>query len=290
MLFDLGDIIPLSIEVKNAAGILSNAGAVSLTIGLPDGSVVTTTPSNPSPGRYEYDFPTSQAGRHSVRWVATGTNASAYADGFDVLPADVGYIVSLSAAKKHLNITNDVDDDELRDYIEAATKVVETYRNEAIVRRTIVERVDSVRGTSTLSQAGAAYDMGYETGGARRRITVSTTPVLSVTSVARVDGTYTWDMSQLDVDPDRGSITVLFGPLFYGFVEVTYVAGYPVVPANITLAAKIIIDHLWQLQRRPSLAGSSIFGAETDATPSGFGFAIPNRAAELLGGRPPVIA
>lgn len=291
-MFDIGDIVPLTIEIRDTSGVLANAGGtVTLTVVLPDNTSTTPTVTNPSVGRYQCDFVPTQVGRHSVRWVATGTNSSAYSDVFDVRPSDLGMIISMADAKKALNIpsVNTDDDEEIRAYVEATTRVIELWRNELIVRQTVVERHDSVRVVNTLMRSERAYDMGYEAGGATRRITVNSGPLLSVTAVERVDGSYTWDTAQLDVDTNRGTITVLFGPLFYGFIQVTYVAGYPIIPANYALAAKIILAHIWETQRLPSI-GSNVFGGTTDSTPSGFGFAIPNRAAELLGGQPPVIA
>lgn len=295
-MFDLGDVVPLTVQVRDAAGNLANATTVTLTIGLPDGTSISPSVTNPSTGTYQYDYPPTLVGRHTARWVATGLNASAYTDAFDVRPADSGLIVSLADTKKFLNITSTGDDDELRAYIESVTRVVENYRNEVIARRTVVEEIDTMRGVRTIGRTGAAYDMGYENGGAKRRIMLGSTPVLSLTSVARVDGTYTWDLSQIDLNPDTGGVSVLFGPLFYGFIRATYVAGYSIVPSNYTMAALIIIEHLWQLQRQPSIGGSSTGGlfarGEMDASLGGWGagFAIPNRAAELLGGRPAVIS
>jgi hypothetical protein len=289
-LFDLGDIIPLTIEIRDANGALANAGGtVTLTIGLPDGTSTTPTVTNASLGRYQCDYIPTLVGRHAVRWVATGTNSSAYSDVFDVRAGDPGYIVSLSDAKRFLNIptTNTTDDEELREYIESATNVIEFWRNETIVRRTIVDQADTVGFTDPVYNSG--YNYGYDAGGAARNISLTHNPVISLTEVKRVDNTYTWNLASLDLDSDRGVVTVLNGPLFYGLISLTYVAGYSLIPANYTLAAKIIIGHLWSTQRQPSIGGG-VFGNQTDSTPSGFGFAIPNRAAELLGGQPPVLA
>lgn len=284
-MFDLGDVVPLTIDVRDAAGNLANAGGtVTLTIGLPDGTSISPASTNPTAGRYQCDFVPTLPGRHAVRWVATGTNASAYSDVFDVRPSDPGYIVSLSDAKRFLQIpvTNTTDDEELREYIESTTQVIEFWRNESIVRRTVVDQADTFGFTQPTID-------GFQVGGSARNISLTHSPVIAVTSVTRVDGTFTWDVSALDVDPDRGLITVITGPLFYGLISVVYVVGYSIVPANYTLAAKIIIGHLWSTQRQPSVGGG-VFSNQTDSTPSGFGFAIPNRAAELLGGQPPVIA
>lgn len=293
-MFDLGDVVPLTVQIRDSNGNLANAGGITLTIGLPDGSSISPTPSNPTTGTYQLDYVTTQSGRHSVRWLATGANGSAFTDGFDVRAADPGYIISLADAKATLNMsaTNTADDEEMKVYLEAVTRMIEDYRNEAVVRRAVVEKIDTIRGVRSIDQVGNGYHSLYATQAATQSLALSVSPIISVTSVARVDGTYTWNLAQLDVDTDASTVTVLYGPLFYGYVQVNYVAGYPIVPANYTLAARIIFAHLWELQRAPSIgSGDTIFARDADqAIPTPSGFAIPNRAAELLGGRPPVIA
>ncbi|MBX6358141.1 MAG: hypothetical protein IRZ05_20120, partial [Micromonosporaceae bacterium] len=75
MAWDLGDVVPLSVTVTSASGQPEDATAVHLTITLPDGSTVTQGPiASTSPGVYDYDYATMQAGVHRVRWVATGNN------------------------------------------------------------------------------------------------------------------------------------------------------------------------------------------------------------------------
>lgn len=78
-------------------------------------------------------------------------------------------------------------------------------------------------------------------------------------------------------------------------VEVTYTAGQYAtsadVPANIRLAARIILAHLWQADQqgfRPDYGGP-----DNAVVVSPSGYAIPRRAEELLGtvsNRPPRIA
>ncbi len=93
----------LSILIRDAAGQPANAGAVTLTITLPDGTTVTPGPiASTTPGVYDYDYVTVQAGRHGVRWVATGANAAAFTDAFDVQPADGSPWISLADVKDHL--------------------------------------------------------------------------------------------------------------------------------------------------------------------------------------------
>jgi hypothetical protein len=275
---DLGDVVPLTVEIRDAAGALAAAGAITLTITLPDGTTATPTVTNPSIGRYQCDYPTTQVGRHSVRWVSTGLNSSAYADSFDVRPAIPAYILSMSDAKAALQIPAGVttNDEQVRSMVEAVTYVIEDYRKDVVVRRTIVEPID------------AQFDSLSS-----RRLVLRWAPVLSVTSIVRpIDGA-TWAGSDITVlDPNSGVIitygTPFYASAFRGGLVATYVAGRSVIPANYVEAAKVVLKHLWEIQQTPGM-GSQVFG-DTISTGeakvmTGLGYALPNRAAELLGGR-----
>jgi hypothetical protein len=61
-----------------------------------------------------------------------------------------------------------------------------------------------------------------------------------------------------------------------------------VIPAEFQLAALIIAAHLWETQQRSHLSGGPSYD-EQNVTPSGLGYAIPNRAVELLGARGPML-
>jgi uncharacterized phiE125 gp8 family phage protein len=185
-------------------------------------------------------------------------------------------LVSLEDAKRHLNKSLDdtADDEELRQVIEATTPLVESIRGEVVARRSFVMDTDAWTGTRT--------------------VLLPKSPVLSLTSVVSLDGSATWDPADLHVD-STGIVTVRSGPLFWGFLRFTYVAGYPVLPANFALAAKIIIAHLWETQR-PSLVQSRwgtprpFMNESEGIVPLPAGFAVPNRALELLGGIGPLVA
>lgn len=265
-MIDLGDVMPLSVEIRDASGALADAGEITLTITLPDGTTATPSVQHPSTGRYEADYTATTVGRHVARWVATGLNSSAYVDMFDVRPADPGGILSMSAAKAALNIpaSATVDDEEIRSLLGAVTAIVEDYRKEAVVRRTVTERID--------------------VSPSRRSLVLGKAPVISVTSIS--SGAYTWPTANLEIrDAEIGEI-VSTGSPFAGDITAVYVAGRVVMPANYIEAAKIILKHLWQFQQAPGM-GSRVFGGGEDISASiaGMGYALPNRAAELLGGR-----
>jgi hypothetical protein len=265
--FDLGDLVPLTVTIKDASGAAANATTVALTITLPDGTTVTPTVTNPpaTTGVYEYDYPTVQAGRHLARWTSTGPQA-AYVDVFDVRSATPPYIGSLAALKAQLNMTGTTDDEELRTHLEAATGVVERYLKRAVVRRPFTEQ-HTVRGGP---------------------LVLNWTPVVSLTSVATTDAATTWDVSELTVT-SAGIVTPVTGSIV-GEVETVYVAGMEIIPAEYVLAALIVAQHLWETQRGqtggPFAGGLDMPGAGITS----FGFSIPNRAKELLGESPPLVA
>jgi hypothetical protein len=264
MAIDLGDVCPLTVEIRDAGGALAAPGAIALTITLPDLTTTTPTPANPSLGRYQVDYLTVQPGRHSVRWVATGQNASAFTDQFDVRPAVPAYIVSLADAKAQLNLSTTVttSDEKLRGYIEAATMVIEKHLNEAVAVRSFTE----------------VHDGGWA-------IALHKTPVVSVTTLASA---YTGGTSYLpgdvNVDQAAGILRKTDGDGFANSLRVTYIAGRTIIPPNYTLAAHMIIEHLWRTQRGTGMGSSIAVGAEGESEfLTGFGFSVPHRALELLG-------
>lgn len=83
-MINVGDIHPLSVEIRDTDGDLANAGAVTVTVTQPDGTTATPAVSNPSVGVYSATFTAAQAGVHRVLWVATGANADVFPDDFYV--------------------------------------------------------------------------------------------------------------------------------------------------------------------------------------------------------------
>ncbi|WP_330349574.1 hypothetical protein [Streptomyces sp. NBC_00582] len=263
MPFDLGAVVPLGTTVRDSSGQLANAGSMALTIGLPDGTSTTVDPVAPtSTGVYGYDYPTVQPGRHTVRWVATGINAGAYPDVFDVREGTLTWIVSLADAKAQLKLAHTTDqDDNVRRWIGATTRAVEWFVGPVAVR--------TVTETHSVGQVRAL---------ALRKI-----PVLELVSVVAVlDGGTSYDVSTLDLAGEDGVVRRKDGGLFYGPLRPTYKAGRRIVPENISAAAELILQHLARTQYgsgRPQL-GTGDFDV-TEPIP-GLGFAIPNRALQLL--------
>jgi uncharacterized phiE125 gp8 family phage protein len=270
-MYDVGDVVPLGITVTNADGVPSDATSVTLTIGLPDGTTVTPTVVHvASSGVYTVDYPTAMEGLHTVRWVATGTNATSYQDVFNVREI-TEQLIGLAQAKRQLSVTLPEYDDEVRMFIAAAGRAVEDHLCKTLVRRTFTEKHYRVCG----------------------RLILNHVPVISIVSVASTDGATTWDPDDLDVDTDTGIVRSLSGAALWGDLNVTLVAGMRSVPPNYLLAVRIITEHLWQTMRGQTQPDTSAggYGDSLDARAGGLvGFAIPNRALELLGKPPPLVA
>lgn len=259
-MYEVGDSVPLSFRVVDSQSEPS-AATVTLTVEQPDGEAVTPTLVAGGVGEHSALFVPEQAGRHVVRWSATGAANQTETDVLNVASAESPVsIISLAEAKTFMNMTDTADDDELREFIAAASGVVEEYLGQIVARRTVVE--DHVLDGSGVVILRAA-------------------PVVSLTSVAAPDGTGAVDVSGVSVDLANGIVSLAStGP-----VRFTFVAGFSVVPARIIKATQIICAHLWSTQRMP-LVSAPAFG-DAPAAPTGRGYLIPNQAAQLLGGRAP---
>lgn len=266
-MFDVGDAVPLTFRAVSAVQALVDA-TVTLVVEQPDGSSVSPTVTHAGLGTYTAVLVPALAGAYRLRWAASGASTSAHEDVVNV-GAFPPSIIGVEELRAQLNLRDgsDVDDEELREYAAAATWAVENHTKEIVARRSVTEVLS---------------------GGWRRGLVLGYSPVLAVTAAQSVDGV-AWDPANLRVTPS-GVVYVLSGPVFVGAVTVTYLAGYRVVPPNYLLAAKIIAAHLWETQQRPLAGPRPGFAGEETLSPSGIGFAIPSRAVELLGGRPPLIA
>lgn len=162
--------------------------------------------------------------------------------------------VALPEVKAHANVTSSVADIELEMMRGAAQDVVEGLVG-PVLHRVVTETVTARSGVVVLRVA----------------------PVVSLTTVTPVPSV----LPVLD-----GPTGILRGVV--GTVDVAYVAGRTSVPDAIRLATLIIAGHLWETQRGSSPTALQ----EEDPAPAGIGYAIPNRALDLLGPYllPPAVA
>jgi hypothetical protein len=270
-----GQPIRLSTSVRDVAGALVDPGDITLTVQKPDGTNLPVYDYNPgaivrdSVGAFHNDVPTTDLtllGHYSYKWVATGTGAGVSFSNFEVFdPLDVA-VLSLQDAKDHLNIAQATTtyDAEISSKIATIQASLEKMTGGPILTRAVTERVE----------VGSGY----------RTLCVRQRPLVAVTTITDVSSGVALSTSDLDVDTNAGIIRRKLELPFLGrgpYFTVVYTAGWGVaVPAAMNEAARIILEHLWQTQHGPWQRPS--IGGEEEVTLPGWGFAIPNRAAELL--------
>jgi hypothetical protein len=155
---------------------------------------------------------------------------------------------SLSDVKAHLNITSTDNDDELQLMLDAASETVRSLVGS--ITDDVAEVLPVHNGTIILS---------------RRNVTdVLLHPDEPV--------------SGFTVNHEAG---LVYGVPLIGRVSVTYSVGDGARPASLTLATLIIAAHLWETQRGAAPSGPLAADDDTGIVP-GLGYAIPNRARELL--------
>jgi hypothetical protein len=272
----------VSTTVRDVTGTLVNATAITLLVKLAqaDGTWATTgtysAPVNDGPGLYHQDVPAADLqglGHYQYTWTATGTGAGVSFGDFDVFDPYEPALLPLQDGKDALNIPQATTtwDAEIGSYIATIETSLEGVTGGPIINRTISERAE-LDGTQTV-------------------LTVRQRPLVSVTSIVSVASGSTIDItSGLDIDTNAGTIRRKLAYPFYGpyftwlpAMTITYVAGWGTsAPAAFNAFARIVLQHLWETQHGPSQRPS--MGGYDLTTPQGFGFAIPNRAAELLDG------
>ena len=270
--YDLGDVVALGITITNSAGTPQNATAVVCTLTLPDGTTVTPSVTNSGAGLYDIAYTPTLSGRHTIRWVATGTNASAFTDEFTVRDLTTLPVVSYDMALSHLNIpAASADEDEIRRFIDAAQDLAENYVGAVLGRRTLVEvydgqtdvlRLRSPRAISITSvvESGVTLDSNsYKLDDTGQRLYRLTTSTLSASSSF---GAYGFWASGVNA------------------VTVTYVAGYTVTPPAIQQGVLEILRHLWSTQRG-AVNVMNRTGSGDDFYPAST-YSLPRRAMELL--------
>jgi hypothetical protein len=271
-----GQPITLDTTVR-VAGVLTDPTTLALTIRRPDGTDLPAYTYNPGPvvrdsaGVYHCDVPAADipaVGHYQDKWVSTGTGAGVRASAFDVFDPFEVQILTLPDAKDHLNIAagNTQHDTMIQVWLDTIDENVERAIGGPVVTRAVTERAEAVDG-------GRALPL-------RKR------PVVAVTSVTSLASGQAVDVSDVEVDPNaniaRRKLGLPFlttGPPVF---TVVYTAGLGTsVPAPVSAAARIILDHLWEIQRGPSARPSA--GGEDTTQMFGMSFAVPNRALELLG-------
>lgn len=169
-------------------------------------------------------------------------------------------VLSLALAKTHLNIAaaTTTYDDELTAFITAAEAVIATRCGPLEA----TAKTARVRGGSALA--------------------LPVTPAIELTSVTPVDGT-ALTLSDLYLDTAAGVVTYNSGAAFADrLYTVVYSAGRTTCPADLVLAVKELVRHLWETQRGPSRRPGSTASTETANTIPGAGYLLPFRVSALI--------
>lgn len=287
-----GANVPLTWTSTDGFGNPFSGATVTLTVTAPDGTVATVTFADGAAavtsgaltaygdgtGAYFATYTTPMAGHYLVTWTAVATGmADAFADTFEVQPASDPTIVSQAEAKEILHMQETTEFDAIIQGYNAATTNWIEYVCGPVIQQTITETLPA-RGTETiLSKPPVLELLPWTTVPAELAnlgITVADPP--SPMLRTRVYG-IEWPLTQLYCDPRRGIVTHTSGlPFYYCAYVWQYQAGRQVIPAGIYEASKITLEHLFQVER----GGTDTAAGETTMTP--FGFAVPNRAIQLL--------
>ena len=277
--YPLGAPVRVSTTVRDVTGALVDAGALTLTVKLAqaDGTQATTgtypSPAHDGVGLYHVDVPAvdlTAVGHYQYAWVSTGTGAGVAPGDFDLYDPYETAVLSLQDAKDSLNIPQATtgSDAEIQAYIAGIESNLERATGGPLVNRTVTERSEMLSGQTV--------------------IPVRQRPLVSVVSIASASGGNIDISGGLDLDVNAGLIRRKLGIPFYGpywsWLPVcypTYVAGWGVqVPAAFNIFARIVLGNLWRTQRGPA---ATPMGGEMVQVP-GFGYLVPNQAAEILAG------
>jgi uncharacterized repeat protein (TIGR01451 family) len=269
--YDLGDVVALGITITNASGTPQNATAVVLTVTLPNGTTATPSVTNSGAGLYDASYSPTLQGRHLVRWVATGTNASAYTDEFTVRDLNALPVVSYDSVLSHLNIpAASADAEEIRRFIDAAQDLAEGYVGAVLGRRSFVELYDGNTDVIRLNNPRAisiteVIENGVTLGVADYKLDSTGQRLYRLTSASLTQSTST-----------------AYGYWATGVnsVQVTYTAGFAITPPAVQQGVLEIIRHLWTTQRG-AVNVMSRTGTGDDFYP-GATYSLPRRAMELL--------
>jgi hypothetical protein len=272
----------MSTTVRDVTGALVNATTLTLLVKVAqaDGTQLTTgtyaSPVNDSTGTYHQDIPAADLaaiGHYQYTWTSTGTGAGVSFGEFDVFDPFEVAVLPLQDGKDALNIPQATTtyDTEIQQYIATIGSNLERMTGGPLVNRAVTERAEMV-GNQTV-------------------ILVRQRPLVSVTGIVSASGGVIDISGGLDLDVNAGTVRRTLGFPFYGpffmwlpQVMITYVAGWgTTVPAAFNTASRIILQNLWTTQHGPS-ARPGMGAGDDMVTMPGFGFAIPNQAAELLQG------
>lgn len=292
--YDLGASVPpadISLQLTDGNGTPANPGSGPvLTITLPDRSTAAPAVASTATGTWELAAPwtVTQPGHHLWAWSWTGAlvAASPVTDTFEVRESPDVTIIALSEAREILKIPagDTSHDNDIRGYSAAITEWTEKQVG-VVVTRQVTELVRAQGRVLTLGNPPVRTDLGTTLNTANRRDGSTTNGLVSIVPVLTYGFMYAID--DLLVDGEPGIVRHVAGlPFFYSGdpyaqYKATYWAGRKIIPWGITEGNKIALKHLYAVERGGSPSRAVTYG-ESETTQIGYGYAIPNRAAEMI--------
>lgn len=281
----IGQPVPLTFPLTDASGNPQQAVSTPpvCTVTLPD--LTTQTPAVTYAGsQYTATGPSPQAGHYLVSWSCTdATYPGGMTDSYNVSGASELSILSLAESRRTLRIdpSDTSEDDFIRDFSPAVTAVVEWYCG-PVLQQAVTERLPAGGLTIQLSKppvlgltAWTTIPAALATAG----IAIPNPP--SPMFPTRVFGV-SYPISQLYADPVLGTVNHTSGlPFYYGEYIWSYQAGRVVIPDCILDGSRAILRHIFGMERGGA-GGSASMAADEETTDTPMGFAVPNRALELM--------
>lgn len=167
--------------------------------------------------------------------------------------------LELEDAKTYLRITGNTSDAELQATIDAAEAA-------------IAARIGGLATSETTARIGGGSFV----------LVLPVMPVADVTSVISSLGTVI-DLDDLNIDTASGLITFNSGAAFNeATYDVVYDAGRETVPADLMLAIKELVRHLWATQRGAGVPTGSPNSEALSNTIPGSAWTFPFRVEQLL--------
>jgi hypothetical protein len=165
-------------------------------------------------------------------------------------------VLAVEDMKDYLNITEPDSDAELQEFIDAAEAA-------------IAHRVGPLEPTAVTSRVG----------GGTAGLVLPRTPVASLTSITPI-GEVALTIGDFDADPLTGIVGYTDGGLRFGSrsYTVVYEAGWDPLPADLLLAVKELVRHLWATQRGSGTRRPGAGAAEVPLAPREW----PNRVLQLI--------
>lgn len=279
MAYDVGQMVRLPVSVRDATGALTNA-TMAITVTRPDETVYPAPPIvTDGVGVFHADVVPDGTNYGPWLWTYTASGAAVGVYTGQFLVRTPGpRIVSLVEAKRHLNkdLNITTDDEEIRDFIDAAQFVIEFRLGTAVVPRTVVEYFDG--GTDVLHLRNGPVMSIAEV---REQWSPGDQRILTAepdSSVGVSDSNYLWDVRGRRILRRMSGYPYQFPPGSMN-VKITYRIGTQVPAANVHLAALELIGHVW---RASQLASGATRTKEVTESLVAIGYAVPNRVRELL--------